>query len=465
MTSRAPRLLLRGEREQAIVNRVVTRSRLNDLRLASALRQVIAAAAIGDEQASLKILQFVDLYAYTRCRGEDLDERLVDLGPSTGGEFQPRRVATPSAGALVLTRASSIGTRTIAAGYRAQRAGVGRPVTAVTTSDAAFADGRTTTDLVGAATEQTGSYTETEPGAFTRPLSRETGIIAVSNPVPFVGGVDQERDEELIERARQYIRSLSVSTLRAIEVLARQVVLEDGRRVVVAKAYERADQPGRGTLWIDDGTGGVADNEVHALTGEVLVTSALGGEADFQTLRYPIVESARFELRINGVPVPTKMYALMYGPGTVRLSEVSFPSGLAAGDELTADYSYYTGLLAEVQWRLDGRPDDPVRYPGWRAFGAHLVARPPRLRLLTVRGGLVLEQGRVRADAVASAKLEVSRLINRGNVGVGGIRNEIIERIMGVPGVIDLALEEPTANVPVAADSVLRIRASGLQIF
>jgi len=465
MTIRNPRILFRGEREQAMLNRVVARTTLNDTRDASMLRAILSAAAAGDEQNAIKILSLLDLFSIDRAERNDLDERAADYGAVLGGNLPPRTTGRAAQGSLEFVRSSSSGVITIAAGTRVQRSGGGRRIAAVTTVVGTIADGATTSGFVTAVAEQTGSDTNSEPGTFTKLLSRTPGVNSVTNSVPFIGGEETESDGSFRERIKNYIRSLPLCTPKAFEALALQVELSSGQRVLSAKAVERDDQPGRGILYIDDGTGTVAAGAIQPASGETVVAVATGGETRLQLQRYPVVSEMAISVIVNGtLQTRDDDYFLMPGTGAVHLSETSFPIGLTAADTVTASYSYYTGLIAETQWRVDGRADSPVLYPGWRAFGAHILVKPPITQFITIDAVITMKPGYVRSTAASRAKAAISQYINYLPIGSDVIRNEVIERIMVVPGIFDLNLTSPSSNVPIGDTTVARVIAAGLLI-
>lgn len=457
-------LRLRGEREQAILNRLFSRTVLNDSREAAVIRNVAAAAAAGDELLSFSILALLDLFSIDNAIREDLDERAVDYGTESSSELAPRSDGKRAQGNLEFTRTGISGTINIPVGTRVEKPGSTR-IVAVTTVAGTIPAGSTTSGLIAATTEQVGAAANGEPGTFKKLVSRIPGVNAVTNPTPFVGGEDEERDADFRERIKNYVRTLPLCTPKAIEELAVQVELEDGRRVVSAKAIERADQPGRATLYIDDGTGTVAAGASAAIVGELLVESATGQERRLQLDRFPVNDSASVQIRVNSIlQVRDTDYFLMPGTGAVHLSEASYPTGLAAGDTVTADYTYFTGLIAETQWRLDGRQENRSLYPGWRALGAHILVKAPTTNFIDVEARLVLRTGYVRDTAVSRAKAEVSRYVNSLEIGADVILHELVERLMGVPGVFDLRFTEPTGNIAIADDAVARVQDSGLMI-
>jgi hypothetical protein len=448
-----------------MVNRVVARTKLNDSRDAAGLMQMLAAAGAGDEQNSIKIMSLLDLYSFDRAKGPDLDERAADVNAAIGGNLPPRIKGTRSQGKIELIRSVGTGVVPIPVGQRIERIGGSQKVVAVTTVAGEFADGSVSSGLISAVTEQKGSFTESEPNTFRKMITRVPGVVSANNPVPFIGGVDTEKDDDFRERIKGYIRGLALCPPRSIQALALQVELESGERVLTARPLERDDRPGRGILYIDNGTGTTAEGHIHDVVDEEVLNPATGGERMLQLQRFPIVESETLTIRVNGViQVRDTDYFLMAGTGSFHLSEASFPDGLSDGDTVTATYSYYSGLVAETQWRIDGRADNPIDYPGWRAFGGFILVRPSEPLWVTIDAVLTIKTGYSRDAAVTKARSVVSRYINTRTDGEDPVRNRIIDEMMDVPGVGDLNLLAPAANISVPDTFVARVRTSGLLI-
>lgn len=465
MTTRNPRFRLSDELAQMMFNSVVARSRINDSRDASTIRQILDAAAFGDEQSMFKAMSLLELFSVDNASDLDLNERAVDFGAGDpGSSLSERQGATRAQGTLEFRRISTTGTIQIAAGSKAAKPG-NPQIVAATTTAGTIPDGATSSGPIAAVTEQTGATANGAAGTFIKLISRVPGVNSVTNPTPFRYGESRESDDDFRARIKNHWRTLALCPKKAIEVLAREVELADGRRVVSATAVERDDEPGRATLYIDDGTGAIAAGQVQLVTSETVLESATGGEQRLQLYRYPVVESAGFTISVDGVAqLRDSDYYLMPGTGAFVLSETSYPDGLTAGQQVTASYSYYTGLIAETQWKIDGRQDNRTEYPGWRALGALVVVKPPTTQYIQVEARPITLAGYDRTVVAERARDEVSRYINGLAIGEDVVRHEIIERVMGVPGMLDLVLTLPVGNVPIPDDTVARVRDSDMTI-
>lgn len=115
---------------------------------------------------------------------------------------------------------------------------------------------------------------------------------AVTNPLPFVNGRDEESDQELRDRIRDTIQSLSRGTADSIRT--RVIGLVDpntNSRVVSANIIPPvilADGPTK--VYIDNGRG--LEPELAGVGLEVLVSKANGGESFVQLKEFPIVKAS-----------------------------------------------------------------------------------------------------------------------------------------------------------------------------
>jgi uncharacterized phage protein gp47/JayE len=136
-------------------------------------------------------------------------------------------------------------------------------------------------------------------GAFSVPSDSITEFVnapfpnaAVTNPLPFVNGRDEESDQELRDRIRDTIQSLSRGTADAIRT--RIIGLVDpnsNSRVVSANIIPPvvlADGPTK--VYIDNGRG--LEPELDGVGLETLVTEANGGESFVQLTEFPVVKAS-----------------------------------------------------------------------------------------------------------------------------------------------------------------------------
>ena len=187
----------------------------------------------------------------------------------------------------------------------------------------------------------------------------------------------------------------------------------------------------------------------------MVIASALGGEEFLNTVEFPIDDTGASTLTvtsdIRGALVRGTEYFLNPANGQLK-----FDPALVATEEITIDYTPWINLIAHVQKIVDGDPTDRLNFPGFRAAGVRVIVLSPTIVPIGVEATLTVTTGTDLATAVASATNAVQNYIN--NVGISGdiIRNELIERIMGVSGVTDVDLVTPASNVVVLDDQLPR---------
>lgn len=137
------------------------------------------------------------------------------------------------------------------------------------------------------------------PGAFSVPsdsiiefVNEPFSNAVVTNPLPFVNGRDEESDQELRDRIRDTIQSLSRGTADSIRT--RVIGLVDpntNSRVVSANIIPPvilADGPTK--VYIDNGRG--LEPELSGVGLETLISKANGGESFVQLEEFPIVKAS-----------------------------------------------------------------------------------------------------------------------------------------------------------------------------
>ncbi|RLA24864.1 MAG: hypothetical protein DRQ62_04165 [Gammaproteobacteria bacterium] len=109
----------------------------------------------------------------------------------------------------------------------------------------------------------------------------------VNNTVTFTNGADEETDQELRDRIKAYVQTLSKGTTSAIELAATGVEYSS-QRVVSSQLIETVDVAAPSLLYIDDGTGFEA-TETGNLT-ETVVLAATGGELFLGLDNFPLTK-------------------------------------------------------------------------------------------------------------------------------------------------------------------------------
>jgi uncharacterized phage protein gp47/JayE len=207
-----------------------------------------------------------------------------------------------------------------------------------------------------------------------------------------------------------------------------------------------------------------ATSNTHTDGAEVLLVDVLDeAETDqnyFQLSNYPIKEND-FEIYHNDTGLYVKQtsltdYFLNRSNGESQFSG----SGLSGGTQVLGHYTYYTGLMQLAQKVITGDPNDPISYPGVVAGGVIINVDTPTLRQITVIISISVENGYDEDDVRNEVNRVLTNYIDSLNIGDNVIVAEIIERAMGVEGVINSNVSEPTTDIialenelPVSYDS------------
>lgn len=120
-------------------------------------------------------------------------------------------------------------------------------------------------------------------------------------------------------------------------------------------------------------------------------------------------------------------------------------------------YTYYTGLLQKVQWTIDGREDDEENYPGVKAAGAQVEVKPPSTNRIIISIDVTTIEGVSLSSLQEEVKVAVSSYVNNLGVSQDLIVSEIINRVKSVTGVYDVDIIEPTSNIAVGDDEIVRV--------
>ncbi len=141
--------------------------------------------------------------------------------------------------------------------------------------------------------------TAIEPGGFKIPANSIVGFpsppftgIAVTNPLPFVSGRDEETDQQLRDRIRDTIQALSRGTARSIRTGIIGLIDEASNSSIVSANIV---QPvvltdGPSLVFIDNGRG--LEPELTSIGLETILTAATGGEKFFQLDEFPVVKAS-----------------------------------------------------------------------------------------------------------------------------------------------------------------------------
>lgn len=200
---------------------------------------------------------------------------------------------------------------------------------------------------------------------------------------------------------------------------------------------------------------------------EAVSTSTVEKRKYYQLDRYPLGDDLLRLYIVNGsslgagtplvqlsngaVPTGTEDFIVNEALGQIEFLEGKIP---IAGSGLYAIYENFTNLLKESQKVLDGDLSDVTNYPGVRSAGVKVLIRPSKRTPVDVTINITIddEQSDI-GTATFLAKQVVVSYINNLGIGKDVILAQIIENVMGVPGVINTHIIQPQADVTINEDS------------
>lgn len=443
---------------RTLINRVVARSNLTDVSDTSSVKHVLSAVARTTDEFYFQLANVLEAFDINTARGDDLDRRAQEIM----GLDKRRRGSAKAVGVVVFGRSNTSTLVNVPAGTAAETSD---GVAVVTTAPTSIGIGDTESAPVAAIARFAGAAGNIPSGTVIRLPQKPAGVLTVTNPSSFTSGRDKETDDEFRTRIRDYVASLARSTVRALEFAARDVELPSGQRVVFANAVEDIVHRGFVTLYVDDGSG--TAETTAAVVGEIVTAgllgppadAAVGGELRLFLDNIAIKRGAGFTITssLRGVLVDTIDFFLDETSGQLHWTPV-----LSTGEEITADYTRFTGLIAAVQKVINGDPADYTNFPGWKAGGVQVAVLTPGVFQQTVEVGLVLSEGYgydlVSADVAAA----LTSYINTLGIGVDVLRAELTATIMGVDGVQNMTMVQPASDVTILDDQIARIVASNI---
>jgi uncharacterized phage protein gp47/JayE len=451
-------------------NRMVARSDLTDLTPTSGWNQVLAAAAREDDEQWFMMGKIQDFTDLDKVSGVDLDERAKELNPS----LISRKQAIKAYGEVVFSTSTAVAGSdvTIPIGTEVQVPGTGAssPIKYLTTEEGIIAIGNTESNDVDILAVEAGTDGNADPNTITAFGSKPSGVDAVTNPNKLTTGQNKETDDAFRARIKRFALSLSRATIPALQYAA--FLGEDtatGRVVQFANVVEDIVNLGRVTVYIDDGQG--TAESTQPVTGEVVLASAVGGETVLY-LDYPAIKTeASFTIYLDplggGSPAALTLgtdYAINPCNGKIKLLPGAFPNGLTATDEITADYTYFDGLIANAQKHIDGDAADRTNYPGYKAAGVQVRALSSSIVQMSFVANITVLQGYSQTAVASAVSNAIQDYINNLGVEEDVIWHELGERAMAVPGMYNINISTPTEDRVILENQTARILAGNITI-
>lgn len=440
-----------------LTNRVVARSNLTGLESGGQLHTILTGFAREMDDANFQMSNLRDIWSINTATGTDLDERALDfpITEVTRGE------ATKATGNVTFSRSGTSGTVNIPVGTIVRTANGDAKYE--TTASGSIADTSSTSGAVTIQALVAGAAGNTDAATITQ-FDAIAGVETVTNASAVAGGTDKESDETFRAKIRTYLRSLARGTPDALKFAVLGITVDGAGTIRSADVVEDFVN-GVATIYVDNGTGTISTTTV--VSGGTVVASAVGGESRIFIPNIPVAPGAVFTLYRNaGALTEGTDFTIHKSTGQITFLTSAFPGGLTAADAITADYTYYTGLIQEAQRVVNGDPDDRVNYPGYRCASITAQVLPPTILQQTVIANVTLDSGYaslgddVRTDVQAAINLYINSL----GVNEDVIFSELVAAAQSVPGVYDIRFTTPTANVVIGAGELARALNANIDI-
>jgi len=455
-----------------MVARVIARSTLAGLTRNSVVYHILAAAADEDAETYFQLARLRDLFSIDRATGSDLDERAREIQPAV----VTRNLALYANGVQTFSRPGTAGVLAIPAGTIVSGNDVKGSVKYRTTAAGSIPNLATTSAPIPIVALEAGARGNLAANQITQIVSRIAGVTSTTNPTALTNGRDREPDADFRARLKAFVRSLARGTITAIQNAVKGARLPDGSKVVFAKVVEDAFTPGVIRIFIDDSTGSIETfDSLYIGAPDAILAAALGGERRVFTTQRPIRDDGSFSLEVNAVPqvrgtvdAPGIDYILNPATGQITFTTSNYPTGLAIGDLVEAEYRFYTRLIQEAQRIVDGDPALPLAYPGFRAAGVRATVLPPQTVAQSIVAGIVVADDYDTILVAQNVVTAIQRYINGLDIGEDVIVAQIIEDAMAVEGMRDFLISDlsgaPPVNQVILDEQVARIAAASITL-
>lgn len=366
----------------------IGRTSLNDIQAGSVLNTLLSAFAHELASAERRIYNVREAFFLSSATGAELDERVAEL-PPVGISRLP--ATNGSASCLKVTRTDSIGDLTIPKGSLVSTVS---GVKYRTVNDAIIPNGSDHLDNVQIVAINSGLSGNTTIGTISVITDMPDDVIEVENTQPITNGGDQETDDQLKQRAYNYIQSLSRCSRSTLEYLALSFISSDGDRMKFARIYENPETPSVSELVVDDGSGldvdsvsklGVQTSGTIPNNGYRVLFHEAPATTPITTANLTIRDASNNVITINAdqiTSIPER--------GIVYIDE-----GILGADYTwtITGYRVYQGFISELQKEIEGDVDNPSILTGFRASGTRVVVKIADAQFVNFDVNLNVESG------------------------------------------------------------------------
>lgn len=218
----------------------------------------------------------------------------TSITPQSGGTYYAINLSATSPTAKFHNIGENVvmaqgGNRTISAGTLVQtpQGQLSTSATFITTLPATILDGETTVENIPVVCQQVGVIGNVPKNAIQLALNLPFSATA-TNPIPFTNGIEEDTDEKVRQRIKDYEQLKAKGTSDAIKASALNIVSPDElKRTTSSNIVNYSDTSA--ALVFDDGTGYEPVFEGVGL--ETVVDEALGGERNLQLRSIPIAQA------------------------------------------------------------------------------------------------------------------------------------------------------------------------------
>jgi uncharacterized phage protein gp47/JayE len=348
----------------------IGRTDLNDIQAGSVLNTLLSAFSHELASAERRIFNVREAFFLAGATGAELDERVAELPPA-GISRLPATNA--SASTLKITRsepytsaltipANSVVSTVAGIKYR-------------TTSDVIIQAGDAEVENVQIVATNVGFSGNTSAGTISVIVSMPDEVIEITNTQPLSNGGDEESDDQLKQRAYNYLRSLSRCSTSSLEFLALSFISSNGDKMKFARIFENPETPSVSELVVDDGSG----LDVESVSIEGTTTTGTVPTSGYRVLFHEApatapITTANLVVRNAGnvVSVSADQITSIPERGILYVAEGVLEAGYTWE---ISDYRVYTGFISELQSEIEGDVDNASVLTGFRASGTRCVVK------------------------------------------------------------------------------------------
>lgn len=194
------------------------------------------------------------------------------------------------------------------------------------------------------------------------------------------------------------------------------------------------------------------DDDTHAASGEIFISNIIGTgpyTISFDTTLPP------------SAPADISDYTVLDNAVITGYNSLGFSTSIHRGID---GYKYYTGLVAEASKIIHGWDLDPINYPGWGAAGVQFEINGPVLQPVSITINVTTDPGIKLSSIENDIKSAISVYVNSRKIGEDLVLTELTKEIQLIDGVYDVEFLEPTTNILVSDNSLVRIREDNIII-